>query len=228
MYNNGVNTIYHAMSRGVDKRKIFMDSTDRLRFITNLSVFNDSRCVSNLRNSGIATNRHATYHPETRNQLVAIYAFCLMPNHYHLLLGPTGEETNSMSRFFQKLNNGYAQYFNKKHGRKGTLFETRFKRIEIKNESHFLHLPYYIHCNPLDLFDKGWRNRSIKNFNASWNFLERYQWSSHQAYLGKSTFPHVLQREFLSESFGGASGYKTAIMHWLKNIEMPSTEETIE
>ena len=124
-----------------------------------------------------------------------------MPNHYHILVSPIQEDSNDLSRFFTKLNVGYAKYFNIKYDRKGALFETRFKRIEVNSESHFIHLPYYIHSNPLDMTDHDWRKRRVENATAALEFLENYSWSSHKDYLGKENFPLVTQRDFLLEFF---------------------------
>ena len=66
-----------------------------------------------------------------------------MPNHYHLLLSPRIEK--GIAKFIHKLDMGYSKYFNIKHGRKGTLFEGRYKSILIEKEPHFYHLPY-IYC----------------------------------------------------------------------------------
>ena len=85
-----------------------------------------------------------------------------MSNHYHLLLTPAVE--NGIALFMKKINGGYVKYFNEKYERKGTLFEGKYKRIIIKNEAHFIHLPYYIHLNPLDLAAPEWRERKIKNY----------------------------------------------------------------
>jgi putative transposase len=149
-----------------------------------------------------------------------------MPNHYHILLSPLEEK--GMARFLQKLNNGYVQYFNRKNGRKGVLFETRFKRIEVVTDAHFIHLPYYIHSNPLDLADYGWRSREIKNRQAAWEFLENYRWSSHLDYIGKENFPSVTQRDFLLDFWGGTDQYRAAFKRWIEDMKVPPSNITLE
>ena len=144
-------TLYHILSRGVDKRKIFLDDRDYLRGIHDLFEFNDIELSNNLTHF-FQKNPKDVGRPyierKARKLLVKVHAFCLMPNHYHFLLSEIAE--NGISLFMKKFNGGYAKYFNEKYKRDGVLFEGRYKRIIIKNEAHFIHLPYYIHLNPLD------------------------------------------------------------------------------
>ena len=144
-----------------------------------------------------------------RNLLVAIHAFCLMPNHYHLLLSPKIEK--GIPKFMKKLNMGYAKYFNKRYKRSGALFEGRYKSVPIKKEAHFLYIPYYIHLNPLDLVSPEWRDRKLKNHKKAGKFLEDYRWSSHLDYLGNKNFPSITQRNFLLGHFGGNKEYRKSI-----------------
>lgn len=213
--------IYHVLSRGVDKRKIFMDDKDYLRFIHDLFEFNNQLPVSNIlyrfgknKNMDIVS----PYIKKPRELLVDISAFCLMPNHYHLLLEPRAE--NGISLFMKKLNIGYAKYFNKKYERTGALFEGRYKSILIKNHAHFTHIPYYIHLNPLDIIAPEWRERKIKDYKKTIQFLDSYRWSSHLDYTGKKNFPSVTRREFLLDCFHGEKGYKKSIEGWLKDLDL--------
>lgn len=223
--------IYHILNRGVDKRKIFLDKQDYFRFIHDLFEFNDQRII------------HTTFHTfqrfkdeqnkdlaspnirKPRKLLVEIHAFCLMPNHYHLLLSPKIED--GISGFMRKLDMGYAKYFNQKYKRKGTLFEGRYKRVLVEKEPHFYHLPYYIHLNPLDLKFPEWREGKLRNYNQSIEFLNNYRWSSHLDYIGKKNFPSVTDRKFLTEVFGGINKYRQSIKDWLKDLEVESIKDLI-
>lgn len=211
--------LFHVVNRGVDKRKIFLDNEDYLRGIHDLFEFNDTESVNNLTNY-LRTNPKDVGRPyirdkekRTRKLLVNIHAFCFMPNHYHLLLSEKAK--NGISLFMKKLNGGYARYFNKKYKRRGALFEGRYKRIIIKNEAHFIHLPYYIHLNSLDLIAREWRERKLNNFTKAMKFLESYRWSSHLDYAGKKNFPSVTQREFLLGFFNSPNEYERRIKQWL-------------
>jgi len=217
--------IYHILNRSTDKRKIFLDDKDYFRFIHDLFEFNDQLAAINTgfwfrqRQFSGLQSRYSRYFEqeeerEKRKFLVNILAFCLMPNHYHLLLTPVVE--GGITDFMRKLNVGYAKYFNQKYKRVGVLFQSRYKSIIITQESHFIHLPYYIHLNPLDLEFSEWREGELKNYKEAMRFLEHYRWSSFLDYIGKSNFPSVTQREFLLEFLGGSEQYKKDTLDWLK------------
>ena len=123
-----------------------------------------------------------------------------------------------VTEFMRKLGTGYTNYFNQKYERVGALFQGKFKSIRINNDSHFLHLPYYIHLNPLDLVAPEWRNREIKNYKQAARFLENYRWSSYLDYIGQKNFPSVTQREFLLKFYDGSDKYKKEMGSWLRNI----------
>lgn len=214
--------IYHVLNRGVDKRKIFMDDKDFYRFVHDLFEFNDQQRVRDsgyyFNNRAVGVHDYLMKKRESRKLLVKIYAFCLMPNHYHLLLSPMIK--NGVSMFMQKLNGGYVQYFNQRQERTGTLFERRYKAVLVENQAHFIHLPYYIHLNPLDLVAPEWRERKINNLNKALDVLSKYKWSSHLDYSGQANFPSVTQRDFLLEMFGGEGGYKKALRGWIDNLSI--------
>jgi len=111
---------------------------------------------------------------------VNIYAFSLMPNHYHLLINtPLG----NLSRFMRHVNGVYTQRFNKVHDYEGTLFKGRYKSILIEFDSYFLQLVRYIHRNPI-------RAKLIAD-------LDKYKWTSHQAYINKSQEWEWIKTELL-------------------------------
>ena len=222
--------IVHVLSRGVDKRKIFLDEQDYFRFVHDLFEFNDQEWVNNIFyrfQRSKQSNDIASHYIEKkpRKLLVDILAFCLMPNHYHLLL--TSRIDNGISKFMKKLNMGYAKYFNEKYEREGTLFEGRYKSIPVTREAHFIYIPYYIHLNPLDLNFPEWRNKEIKDYKAAMNFLENYRWSSFPDYIGKKNFPSVTNREFLNEFFGGVKQYKKDTLQWLKEMDLENIKDLI-
>jgi len=207
-----------------------MDDRDRFRFIHDLFEFNDETPADN--SSYRFSQRNPTkpiviarryvgdkkIKREPRKLLVEILAFCLMPNHYHLLLRPLAE--NGISRFMKKVNMGYCRYFNERHERTGTLFEGRFKSVLVDSQAHFIHLPYYIHLNALDLVAPEWRQRRIENLDKAMNFLNIYRWSSHLDYVGENNFSSVTQRDFLLEIFEGEKGYKKKMKEWLRGLNI--------
>jgi putative transposase len=221
--------IFHALSRGVDKRKIFLDKQDYFRFIHNLFELNNQEVVGTtyrfFKKSYDIASRIDRKSREPRKLLVDILAFCLMPNHYHLLLIPRIEK--GISRFMKKLNMAYAKYFNIRYKRKGTLFEGRYKSVLVETEAHFIHLPYYIHLNPLDLKVPEWRNSEIKDYQEALKFLESYRWSSYLDYIGKKNFPSVTNRELLTEFYGGYDDYQNSIKRWLEERSVEGVKDII-
>lgn len=209
--------IFHIFTRGVEGREIFKEEEDYFRFIHDLYEFNNEE-VSSSASYKFQQTKDPTKRTnnEKRKLIVNIHAFCLMKNHYHLLLTPkTG---SSISKFMHRLNKGYSRYFNIKYNRRGTLFESRYKKVKLEKESHFIHILYYIHLNPLDYYDINWRNGELKNFKEAINFLNNYRWSSHLDYWGNKNFPSITQRNFFLKFFKGTKGYKESIIEWLKSI----------
>jgi len=220
--------IVHVLNRGVDKRKIFLDDQDHFRFIHDLFEFNNMDSVNTTfyafkRKYNDVGRRKIEKERKPRKMLVDILAFCLIQNHYHLLLTPRVQ--NGVALFIKKLNGGYAKYFNAKYERSGALFQGKYKRIIVKNEAHFIHLPYYIHLNPLDLVAPEWRERKINNLAKAMKFLNSYRWSSYLDYTGEKNFPSVTQRDFLLEFFGGHEQYKRGIIEWLKELSLEDVRD---
>jgi len=211
---------YHLLNRGVDKRNIFLDQKDYLRFIHDLFEFNDTANVNsnNSRHSKelldigcpVVGKRKER---KPRELLVKIHFFCLMPNHYHLLVSPIVDD--GIPRFMKKLNMGYAKYFNEKNGRVGALFQGKYKSVLVTRDAHFLHLPYYIHFNPLDLQMPEWRKRKIRNPKQAYEYLKSYRWSSHLDYLGIKNFPSVTQRDFFLDFFEDKKAYNRFVKELL-------------
>jgi|SRR3989344_4703921 len=225
------NEIYHIYNRGVERRRVFMDDEDRLRFVHDLFEFNDQNPTLNLSyHIGYRNSKEVglpKIEREKRKLLVELMAFCMMPNHFHLIVRQKVE--NGITEFMRKIGSGYTNYFNKKYERVGHLFQGKYKMARLTNDAQFIHLPYYIHFNPLDLTKHEWRRREIKNYKDAEKFLETYRWSSHLDYIGKNNFPSVTQREFLLKFFGGPDRYKKSIAEWLKELDEEAIKEvTIE
>src|SRR3990167_10638747 len=212
---------FHVLNRGVDKRQIFMDEQDYFRFIHDLYEFNDQERIEttfrNFRDYG-SISKIAKAKKKDKKPLVDILAFCLMPNHYHLMLSPRVEK--GIPQFMQKVGMGYSKYFNQKYKREGTLFQGRHKHILISDDTHFLHLPFYIHFNPLDLIYPEWRENKISNPKKALEFLKSYRWSSHLDYLGIKNFPSVLNMKPLMEIFGNNKDYQKLVENYLKDIQV--------
>ncbi len=155
---------YHVYNRGVDKRDTFITENDYYRFLESIRLFKNERG-----NTNNFLSRKKTFIDTSLKPYVEILAFCLMPNHFHLLLKQTSE--NGISKFMQKLGTGYTMFFNNKYERNGSLFEAPFKAKHVLNEEYFKHLSKYIHLNPLSLIN-------LSSKKEEYVYLENYKWSS--------------------------------------------------
>ena len=161
--------VYHVYNRGVDKRILFIDDYDSQRFLNLLYYCNDTEPLLH----GIASD--SDYAMSSRsNRLVDLYAYCLMPNHFHLLVRQRGDE--GLRRFMQKLLTAYSMYFNEKYGRSGTLFEGPYKTALVDTDRYFKYVMTYIHLNPANLFSSLHNAGKIEN-------IEKYPYSSYGSYV---------------------------------------------
>lgn len=220
--------LFHALNRGVDGRNIFLDDHERARFVHNLFEFNDLQPALTVRNVDLRSPHLERDRHTGRVPLVAIHGWCLMKNHYHLLLSELAE--GGLTLFLRKLNIGYAKYFNERNHRIGTLFQGRTKKILVENEAHFLYILHYIHLNPLDYLAgaEGWRERSkdgIKSVREVLEHLNSYRWSSYLDYSGKKNFPSILTTDLFQEKSGD---YTAALQKYLHDAERPASQFTFE
>jgi REP element-mobilizing transposase RayT len=141
---------HHLIVRGIERCAIFCDAEDYDEFLRRLSVL-------------------------AKVCGIEIYAWCLMPNHIHLLVRPAGD---ALPRFMSRLLTGYAVYFNRRHHRCGHLFQNRYKSFVVEEEPYFLELVRYIHLNPL-------RAGLVRTMDE----LDRWPLSGHAALVGRLKTP---------------------------------------
>jgi len=142
-----VGDIAHVCNRGVEKRKIFLDHADYVRFRDNLFLLNNLEGKIRTKHKNIF---QANIKLPERDKLVDIFKWSLLPNHFHLLLHETVD--GGILEFTKRLGNAYTKYFNTKNeGRSGYLFQNSAKIIKVENNRHFLYLPFYIDLNSAEL-----------------------------------------------------------------------------
>ncbi len=207
--------IYHVYNRGVEKRNIFLNEKDHLRFILNLYEFNNSVPAHNVGYNFERLPIEVRLQYPRKETLVEILAFCMMPNHYHLLVKPAKEA--GLTDFMRKLGTGYTNYFNLKYNRVGALFQGKFKSVLLKQEAHFQHLPHYMHLNPLDLYIPQWKEQRVEDPEKAIDILTSYRWSSFRDYIGKENFPTVTERTFLNDCIGGPEDFLTRTKEWISS-----------
>lgn len=176
------NELYHLFSRGVEKRKIFLDTNDHERFLALMYILNqkDHFHVSNFLNRG-QKNILDLYEQKRSLPLVSILAYSLMPNHIHIVTQEITE--GGISNFMQKLLTAYSMYFNKKYTRSGPLFVRPFRSEHIGDSSYFKYIFDYVHLNCLDLYSHRWKELKLKNLKVANKFLCDYRYSSYQDFL---------------------------------------------
>ncbi len=146
---------YHVYNRGVEKRVIFQDDQDHRVFLSYLksylsSVFQQtSHPILEVTGPGPVRIRPLKSFFEE----VSLLCYCLMPNHFHLLLHQV--PSDGMQRFIQALCTSYTMYFNKKYKRVGPLFQGPYKAVFVDRDSYLLHLTRYIHLNPKEVTGPG-------------------------------------------------------------------------
>lgn len=154
--------IYHVTARGAGRRTMFEDDEDKARFV---------RKLDNAR----------------REHRVDLFAWCLMDNHYHLLLRG---ELDDISRLMRRINTSLAHHYNGRHGHVGPVVQGRFSSTPVESNEHFLGAVRYIHLNPRDREDD----------------FRDYPWSSYRQYAGDEG---ICDTEFALDVFGGRAQFET-------------------
>lgn len=164
---------YHVFNRGVASQPTFGDKKDYDRFLLCLDYYRHKKVPLRLSKLlQLPKDERESLIQEMKKQndiIVEIIAYCLMPNHFHLLLKQVSD--NGISTFLRLVTNSYARYYNSKYQRNGSVFQGVFKTVHVQTDEQFIHLSRYIHLNPLVSF-------LVKEEN----FLS-YPWSSLNSYL---------------------------------------------
>jgi len=178
-----IGEFYHIYNRGVEKRIIFQNTSDYKRFLILLYIANSDQPL-HIKDYGILNSVEEIFKKDRGEPLVAIGAYCLMPNHFHLLLTPLTE--GGISKFMLKLQTGYSMYFNKKNDRVGSLFQGVFKSQHISEDRYLRYIYAYIHLNPAKLKNSEWKKQSEKFLNLLKKYIAEYPYSSLQEYLSEN------------------------------------------
>lgn len=216
--------VFHILNRGIEKRNVFYEESDRLRFTYGLYDFNDInyafpypyRCK--IRELGHASLGHATSIRlrRERKELVDILCWAVIPNHCHILVR---EKTNrGASNFSKKVFGGHTKYMNEKYKRSGVLFQGRSKIIRVERDPHFFYLPFYIMANLIESIEPKWKERGIKNIKKVINFLENSRWSSFPDMVGKENLSLLINKDLFYEIFQtNEKKFKKDFIEWLKD-----------
>lgn len=169
---------YHCYSRGIDKIVTFTDNTEYERFVQLLYVCNSEHKIH--RSDIFRASTPQILSLKRGAPLVSIGAFSLMPTHFHLLLKEVRDD--GISTFMQRLGTAYAMYFNIKHERVGSVFAKPFRAKRIAADDYFQHVLQYIHCNPAELYEPGWKTGHVSDENRLIDRLLSYAYGSFGAF----------------------------------------------
>jgi len=168
---------HHVMNRGIQGEDIFPDSRSKAYFLDVMA----EKCLS---------------------LKIRVFAYCLMDNHYHLVLQNT---SGKVSEFMRQLNGQYGIYYRKRKGGKGYVFQDRFKSILIQEDRYLRMVVIYVLLNPV-------RGGSVKH-------VSDYRWSSiHEYYTGERS--SIVDNEFVEHLFGTNEDLVQDIIEW-QGDELP-------
>jgi putative transposase len=169
--------IFHVFNKSIANFGIFKDIENGQRFIRTLDYYNDET----INQSFSKTLKEKKYHPHNLlyskiNQYIKFIAYCIMPDHYHLLIKILNDDI--FSKYINDVENSYTRHFNLKFKRKGPLWQSDFKAVRIRNNEQLLHVDRYIHLNPTTsyLVDKpeDWLLSSCKEYFENKDLLKKY------------------------------------------------------
>lgn len=202
---------FHVYNRGVDKRTVFQNIADYRRFLRSLVEFNDLNHVFS--SSQISRPEIRCVKPIP---LVRIVSYCLMPNHYHFVLEQL--EDDGIPGFMHRIGTGYTNYFNKRNERTGSLFQGRYKAIHINSDRYLLHITRYIHLNPLDIIEPGWKLGIGISQEEMRRFLLEFPWSSFPTYIQRRSAESVeIDASRILSLFSSPGHYEDFVYNWTLN-----------
>jgi len=219
-FNFSVGGFYHIYNRGTEKREVFLSQSDYDRFVNLLYICNGTRAVDLNNNRKISPG---VLNLERGEQIVKICAYCIMPNHFHILINET--KAGGISSYMQKLSTAYTMYFNKKYERTGSLFQGRFKAQLADNDNYLKYLISYIHLNPVKLIEPDWKIRGITNKNRVKTFLNNYRYSSFLDFLKNRRVENkILSVESLPEYFNSRKDFENNLEDWLSFRDLSNSK----
>jgi len=195
---------YHVYNRGVDKRAIFSDKDDVIRFLQGMNEFNSAEPIGSIYQKTFINNKLGSKASKS-SKLVNFIAYCLNPNHYHFILEQVEED--GISKFMQRIGTGYAKYFNEKYDRNGTLFQGKFKAIHVDSNEYLLHLSAYVNLNDR-VHQLGSKASKLVKSESSWaEYVEK-----------KDSKEEFCKKEIVLGQFSNKEKYKKFARESLRSI----------
>lgn len=193
----GIGEYYHIYNRGAFKHGVFSDRTEHARFLFSILFFqspalfkNASRIVRQFDTQAGFPVRDDDFNAVLEGRGVELVSFCIMGNHFHLLVRELAE--GGISRYMQRIEVAYTKYFNTKYDASGHVFQGRYKAVHVADNEQLMHLSAYIHRNPREL--KSWKGKEVE-----------YPWSSYQDYVKENRWGGLLAQEIILDQFEGTA-----------------------
>ncbi len=207
-----IGNFVHVYNRGSRKMPIVFDEADKWRFLKTLRYFNDEysscniwRSVEKIINSGKCNQFERPKDWPPSRPLVKILAYCLMTNHFHLLLEEIRED--GISKFMSRFSDSFTKYINTKRNESGRLFQGPYKSKIIKDEKYFQYARAYIQIfNPFELYPGGVK-KAVDEFDKAFDFVLEYVFSSLGENFGRRNL-HILTEDASEEESKDLEGYK--------------------
>lgn len=193
------NEYYHIFNRGVDKRNIFMNEQDFIRFFQSIEEFNTLSPIGSIYENSFKKNNQLGHSVSKCENLVEFVAYCLNQNHYHFILKQVADR--GIEKFMHRLGMGYAKYFNEKNERSGALFQGPYKAIHVSTNEYLLHLSAYVNLN-----DKVHK------------LGHRVSKSSLEEYLGEKSVGGFCNKDIIINQFNNIDQYKKFAESSLEDI----------
>lgn len=194
--------VYHVFNRGVNYQPIFNSKWDYGRAVEVLKFYLAANPPIRYSKFLLLPKKERELilaNLQKQPKLVDLICFCLMPNHFHLLLRQN--QYNGISSFVRNFQISYTRYYNVKRKRIGPLLQGQFKAVRIENEEQLLHVSRYIHLNPFSSF-------VVKDLKG----IEVYPWSSYPEYMGGNV-AEICQKSLIFSIIKGPEKYKEFVLN---------------
>ncbi len=186
---------YHIYNRAVEKKVIFNDNGDYWRFLflilyfqSNVKFVQLGRLVEQFVQHSVLDIKEDV----VKNRTTELVAFCIMPNHFHLMIKEV--EENGISNYMQRVLNAYSKYYNTKYEKSGHVFQGPYRAVHISDNRQLLHASAYIHRNPREI--PRWFRRE-----------DQYQWSSYQDFVKGNRWERLLVPDIVLGQFKDGEDY---------------------
>ena len=186
----------HIYNRGNNKEKIFYDQQDYKVFLFRIGLVLGFK-TEELAKEKLLSLPYSRIRIEANENLFKMHSFCLMPNHFHLLIEQCGDVP--ISNLILKVCTSYAMYINKKYNRFGHVFQDCFKAVLIENDEQLMWTSAYIHMNPV-------KDKIVSS-------PEKYEWSSYKDYIGERNLP-IISTDLLTDLFGDKNAFKKETLNY--------------